>query len=122
MPGAQWHARCGKAQQVVALAQSQDLLGGYVAFDELAVDHRGVAGAKAWRHAQALFHRAHVGFNVVVDLETVALQVADPLLAAAAVGVAVYIDGDQFGGLGQGGGKQGTEQGQSQWGFHRGSH
>lgn len=36
-----------------------------------------------------------------------AFQMADPLLAATAVGVAVYVDGDQLGRLGQAGGQQG---------------
>jgi len=107
MPGEPWHARRGDTEQIIALAQRQHVLGGYVTFDELAVDHGGMARAQARRDAEALFDRAHIGLNVIIDLETVAFQMADPLFAAAAVGVAVYVDGDQLGRLGQAGGQQG---------------
>ena len=45
-------------------------------------------------------------------------QMADPFFAAATVGVAMHVDGDQVGGLGEGGGEKGAKQGQSQWVFH----
>jgi hypothetical protein len=66
-----------------------------------------MARPQARRDPEALFDRAHIGFNVVIDLETVAFQMADPLLAAPAVSVAVYVDGDQVGRLGQACGQQG---------------
>ncbi|MNN47346.1 hypothetical protein D3C81_1617630 [compost metagenome] len=86
-----------------------------MAFDELAVDHPGVARRQARRHAQALLDRAHVRLDVVVDGETVVTQVADPGLAAAAVGVAVDVDG--LGGLGQTGDGQ-QAQGQQVFAQH----
>jgi hypothetical protein len=72
-----------------------------MALDKLAVDHPGMTGGQARRYAQALFERTHVAFDMVVDLEAVVFQVADPGLAAAAVGVAVHVDAEHLGGLGQ---------------------
>ena len=46
---------------------------------------------------------------MVVDLEAVCLQMRDPLFAAAAIGIAVYINGDWLDGLGQGGQEQGAQ-------------
>ncbi|CAI8775704.1 hypothetical protein EMIT048CA2_170017 [Pseudomonas chlororaphis] len=113
------HAGGGDAEQVVAFAQGQHLVGRHMAFDEFAVDHRGVAGRQARGHAQALLDFAHIAFDMVVDLEAVGLQVLDPFLAAAAVGVAVHIDGDQVGGLGQGADEQGRQGCQAQSVVHR---
>jgi hypothetical protein len=73
-----------------------------MAFDEFTVDQTGMAGRQARWHAVLLLEFAHVGFDVVFDLETIGFQVADPLFAATAIGVAVDFDGDQVGGLGQG--------------------
>ncbi|MNT95283.1 hypothetical protein D3C72_2371330 [compost metagenome] len=46
---------------------------------------------------------------MILDLETVGFQVADPFFAATAIGIAVDFDRDQVGGLGQGGNKQGAQ-------------
>ncbi|MNI88768.1 hypothetical protein D3C73_1460990 [compost metagenome] len=62
-------------------------------FDELAVNHAGVARRQARSHAQALLDRAHVRFDMVVDGKAVVAQVANPLLAATTVGVAEDING-----------------------------
>ncbi len=67
-------------------------------FNKLAVDHPGMAGRQARWNPEALFDRTHIGFHVIVDGKTVVLQVADPGLAATAVGIAVYLDGQRFGG------------------------
>jgi hypothetical protein len=56
---------------------------------------------------------------VVVDLETIGFQMSDPLFAATAIGIAVHIDRDRFGGLGQRGDEQGRKGCQTQCGFHR---
>jgi len=53
------------------------------------------------RDAQALLDGTHVRLDMVIDGNAVVAQVADPGLAATAVGVAVHIDG--FRGLGQAG-------------------
>ncbi|MNW05551.1 hypothetical protein D3C71_2018130 [compost metagenome] len=74
-----------------------------MALDELAVDHPGMTGGQARRHAEALLDCAHVAFDMVVDAETVVLQMADPGLAAATIGVAVHIDADRLGSLGEAG-------------------
>src|SRR3990167_6613521 len=97
------HARYGCAEQVRALAQFEDVRGGYMSLDKLAVDHPGMTGGQARRYAKALFERTHVAFDMVVDLEAVVFQVADPGLAAAAVGVAVHVDAEHLGSLGQAG-------------------
>ncbi|MNC52710.1 hypothetical protein D3C75_1020730 [compost metagenome] len=88
------HAGHGGTQQVGPLAQFQHIAGRYVALDEFPVHHAGVAGAQAVGHAEAGLDRGHVGLLMVADLDAVGLQVADPGLAAAAVGVAVDIHGD----------------------------
>jgi len=58
---------------------------------------------------------------VIFDLEAIGFQVADPLFAAAAVGVAVDFDRDKVGGLREGGKKQGAQGGQTQRVFIQGS-
>ena len=70
--------------------------------------------------AQALLDRTHVGLDMVVDLEAVFLQMRDPLFAAAAIGIAVHIDGHRLGGLGQGGEEQGAQGEQVQGVGHGG--
>uniref|UniRef100_A0A1I7Y2Y6 Nitrous oxide reductase n=1 Tax=Steinernema glaseri TaxID=37863 RepID=A0A1I7Y2Y6_9BILA len=87
------------AAQVGTLGQQLDLLGRHMALDELAVDHPGVARRQARRHAQALLDCTHVRLHMVIHAKAVVAQVADPFLAATAVGVAVHIDG--LAGLGQ---------------------
>ncbi|MCY1552693.1 hypothetical protein D9M68_891050 [compost metagenome] len=79
--------------------------------DEFAVDHSGVAGSQARRYAEALFDRAHIVLDVVGDAETVVLQMADPGFAAAAIRVAVYVDGNRFGGLGKAAKEAGEQNG-----------
>lgn len=104
------HARYGGADQVGAFAQLEDVGCRHVAFDELAVDHSGMTGAHAVGHAETALDCAHVCFHMVGDLETVGFEVLDPVLAAAAVGVAVDVDGQRFGGLDQGTVEQGGGQ------------
>ncbi|MNR53920.1 hypothetical protein D3C85_1740150 [compost metagenome] len=81
-----------------------------MAFDEFAVDHPGVAGGQSRRHAEALLDAIHVGFDMVVDLDAVLAQMANPGLAAAAIGIAVDIHADGFRGLAGGGEQGGGEQ------------
>lgn len=95
MPGT---AAPRRAEQVGLLAQFEDVGGRYMAFDKLAVDYPCMTGGQARRHAQALFERTHIGFDMVDHVKTVVLQVADPGLAAAAVGIAVYVNGQGLGG------------------------
>jgi hypothetical protein len=78
-----------------------------------------VARSQSRRNTEALFDFTHVGFDVVVDLEAIRFQVSDPFFAATAIGIAVHIDRDQFGGLGQRGDEQGRKDCQTQCGFHR---
>ena len=61
-----------------------------------------------------LLELAHVGFNMVGDLETVGFQMADPFFAATAVGIAMDFDGYQLGSLGQGRDEKGAQGGQTQ--------
>jgi len=68
-----------------------------MAFDELAVDHAGVARPQPRHHAQFLLDRAHVGFDVIAHLEAVGLQVLDPVFTTATVGVAMNVN--DLGGL-----------------------
>ncbi|MNG30222.1 hypothetical protein D3C84_1158020 [compost metagenome] len=82
-----------------------------MALDELAVDHCGVTGRKPWCHSQTLFDQGHVGFDMIDDLEAIGFEVRDPLLAAAAVGVAVHIDVDRLGRLARGPEEQGRQSG-----------
>ncbi len=70
-------------------------------FNEFAVDQRGVARRQARRHAVLLLELAHIGFDVVFDLEAIGLQVGDPFFAATTIGVAVNLDWNEVGGLGQ---------------------
>src|SRR5690606_30428240 len=81
------HAGNGYAEQVGAALQQVDLFCRHVAFHELAVDDRSVAGAQTRGYAGGLLEAAHVGFHMIIDREAVALQMQDPVLAAAAVGV-----------------------------------
>jgi hypothetical protein len=67
-----------------------------------------------------LLEAAHVAFDVVFDFETVGFEVADPFFAAAAIGVTMDFDGDQIGGLRQGGNEQGAQGDQTQVGTHSG--
>jgi hypothetical protein len=60
-----------------------------------------------------LLECAHVAFDVVLDLEAIGLQMADPFLAATAIGIPVDLDRDQVGGLGQGGNEQGAQGSQT---------
>jgi hypothetical protein len=65
-----------------------------------------------------LFEAAHIVFDMVFNFETVGFEVADPLLAAAAIGVAVNLDRDQIGGLSQRGNEQSAQGEQTQRGSH----
>ncbi|MCY1306843.1 hypothetical protein D9M70_567270 [compost metagenome] len=105
------HARYRRAHQVRAFAQLEDIRGRHMAFDELAVDYPGMTGAHGVRHAEAGLDRAHVRLDMVVDLEAVLFEMADPVLAATAVGVAVDVDGQRFGCL-HGAGEQQREEGE----------
>ena len=67
-----------------------------MAFDKLAIDYPSVTGREAGWHAQALFNRAHVVLDMVVDSKAVVLQVADQAFAAAAIGVAMDVNGQRF--------------------------
>jgi hypothetical protein len=67
-----------------------------------------------------LFEAAHVAFDMVFDLETIGFEVADPLFAATAIGIAVDFDRDQVGGLSQGRDEQGAQGEQTQVGSHNG--
>jgi len=89
-----------------------------MAFDELAIDQRGMALRQARWHAVLLLEFAHVGFDVVFNLEPVGFEVADPFFAAAAIGIAVHFDGDQVSGLSQGGNKEHAQGGQTQRDSH----
>jgi hypothetical protein len=90
-------------------------------FDKLAVDQGGMARSQTRWHAVLLLEFAHVGFDAVVNLESIVLEVADPFFAAAAVGVTVDFNGDQVSGLGQGGNEKGAQGDQTQVGSHVGS-
>ena len=57
---------------------------------------------------------AHVGLDMVFDLETIGLQMADPLLAATTIGVAMNLDPNEVGSLGQGGHEQSAQGDQTQ--------
>jgi hypothetical protein len=65
-----------------------------------------------------LLEFAHIGFDVIVDFEAVGFQMTDPFFAATAIGIAVNLDRDQVGGLGQGGDEQGAQGDQTQVGSH----
>src|SRR5690606_36625862 len=95
------HAGNSYAEQVGAVLQQVDLFCRHVAFLELTVDDRGVAGAQARGYAGGLLETPHVGFHMIIDREAVVLQVQDPVLAAAAVGVAVDVNGQVVCRLGQ---------------------
>ncbi|MNN68900.1 hypothetical protein D3C81_1846430 [compost metagenome] len=87
-----------------------------MALDELAIDYAGMARRQARRHAQAFLDRAHVRLFMVLHGETVVLQVFDPGLAAAAIGVAIDIDVQCLCGLGQGAaGQQCQQRDAPQW-------
>jgi hypothetical protein len=108
------HAGRGNTQEIVTLAQGHYLIGRYVTFDEFAVYQTGMARRQTRWHAVLLLEFAHVAFDMVLDLEAVGLQVADPFFAATAIGVAMDFDRDQVGGLGQGGDQQGAQGSQTQ--------
>jgi hypothetical protein len=91
-----------------------------MAFDELTVDQAGMTGRQTRWHAVLLLEFAHVGFDMVFDLEAIGFQMGDPFFAAAAIGVAVNFDGDQVGGLGQRRNEQGAQGSQTQVGSHIG--
>ncbi len=63
-----------------------------MAFDELSINHRGVAGGQSLRHTKALLNGTHIAFNVIVDLEAIGFKMFNPSLAAAAIGVAVHVE------------------------------
>ena len=65
-----------------------------------------------------LLEFAHIGFDAIVDFEAIGFQVADPFFAATAIGIAVNLDRNQVGGLGQGGNEQGAQGDQTQVGSH----
>ena len=104
------HAGHRCASEVRLGTQLEDVGCRHVAFDELATDHGGMAGAEPGRHAMGNLHRAHVGRDAGGHAEAVGLEVLDPVLAAAAVGVAMDVDGDRLGGLRQAGKESGGKQ------------
>src|SRR5690606_22566685 len=55
------HARNGSTDKIGLRAQLENVRGRNVAFDELAIDHAGVTGAQAMRHAELGLHCGHVG-------------------------------------------------------------
>ena len=61
--------------QIIALAEFEDLSSWYMTFDELAVNHRSVARRQPWRDPQALFHCCHVAFDMVDDFEAIRFEV-----------------------------------------------
>ncbi|MNO98781.1 hypothetical protein D3C76_905360 [compost metagenome] len=61
-----------------------------------------------------LLELAHVGFDVVFDLETIGFKVADPFFAATTIGVAMNLDRNEVGGLDQGRHEQGAQGDQTQ--------
>jgi hypothetical protein len=60
-----------------------------------------------------LLELAHVAFDVVFYLEAIGFEMADPFLAATAIGITMDLDRDQVGGLGQGGNEQGAQGSQT---------
>lgn len=78
--------------QIIALAEFEDLSSRYMTFDELAVNHRRVARRQPWHDAQALLHCCHVAFNVVDDFEAIRFEVRDPLLATPTIGITMDIN------------------------------
>src|SRR5690606_18166878 len=87
------HAGNGYAEQVGAFLQEVDLFCRHVAFHELTVDDRGVAGAQARGDASGLLEADHVGYYIIVQREAVVRQMQDPVLAATAGCVAVDVNG-----------------------------
>ncbi|MOA33515.1 hypothetical protein D3C78_1548150 [compost metagenome] len=81
-----------------------------MALDELAINCAGMARRQARSHTQALLDRAHVRFFMVLYGKAIVLQVFDPGLAAAAIGVAIDIDVQCLCGLGQGAAGQQCQQ------------
>src|SRR5690606_40283420 len=75
------HAWNRRADQVGLGTQLEDVGGGHVAFDEFSVDHAGVAGAQAMRHAELGLYRGHVGLDVIGYSKAVVFQLLDPVLA-----------------------------------------
>jgi hypothetical protein len=84
-----------------------------MAFHEFAVDQAGMARGQARWYAVLLLELAHVAFDVVFYLEAIGFEMADPFLAATAIGIPMDLDRDQVGGLGQGGNQQGAQGSQT---------
>jgi hypothetical protein len=80
------HSRHGKPDNRRCLFEHPlDQIGGNMAFDNVTIDHRGMAGMKSARHSVFDFHVGELlAENVfLLHLETVGLQVTHPLRAAA---------------------------------------
>ena len=90
--GARRHSRNSDTNQIIALAEFEDLSSWYMTFDELAVNHRGVARRQPWRDPQALFHCCHVAFDMVDDFKAIRFEVRDPLLATPTIGITMDIN------------------------------
>ena len=73
--GARRHPGNSDAQQIIALGEFDDLSRRHMTFDELAVNHRGVARRQPWRDAQSLLHCCHVAFDMVDDFEAIRFEV-----------------------------------------------
>ncbi|MCY1464982.1 hypothetical protein D9M71_830710 [compost metagenome] len=61
-------------------------------FNELSVDHSGMARRETRNNTQVLFDCTHVGFYMINDGEAISLKVLNPLLAATTVSVTMDVD------------------------------
>ena len=68
-----------------------------MAFDQIAADLCGVAGAVAGGHTQARFVRHHVVGVMASDCEAIGLEVVDPFAATTASRTFVDINGELIG-------------------------